>query len=90
MSHNDGSFATDGYQSSQPLSTFTEDPDKILLKFNSISYGKGASIIMMMANFMGEETFNKGIAAYLKKFKYSNADKVVTYRAVLAVLCRQC
>ena len=45
---------------------------------------------MLMANFMGDETFNKGIAAYLKKFKYSNADKVVTYRAVLAVLCRQC
>ena len=72
-------MAADGYESSEPLSSFTEDPDEILLKFDAISYDKGASIIRMMADFMGDKSFCKGIAAYLRKFKYSNADKVPSW-----------
>ena len=55
----------------------TDDPDVILSNFDSISYDKGASIIQMMANFIGTKTFDQGIAAYLNKFKFRNAAKVI-------------
>jgi len=61
------------------LSIETDDPDKILSKFDSISYDKGASVIRMMVNFIGTDTFSDGIRAYLEKYKYSNAAKVISY-----------
>ena len=66
----------DAFESSHPLSIETDDPDKILSKFDSISYDKGASIIRMMENFVGTDVFYEGIRQYLEKFKYQNAAKV--------------
>ena len=54
----------------------TDDPEVILSSFDSISYDKGASIIRMMANFIGIETFNQGLVAYINKHKFGNAAKV--------------
>jgi len=38
--------------------------------FDSISYAKGASIIRMLADFVGEEAFFNGLHNYLSKFKF--------------------
>jgi hypothetical protein len=51
-------------------------PDEINEIFDSISYGKGASVIRMIANFLGLETFNGGITNYLNKHEYANAKQV--------------
>jgi aminopeptidase N len=51
-------------------------PDEITEIFDSISYGKGASVIRMMANFLGLEAFNGGITNYLNLHKYGNAKQV--------------
>jgi aminopeptidase N len=69
-------FVPDALQSSHPVSMITNDPDVILSNFDSISYDKGASIIRMMANFIGSDTFDKGIVAYLNKYKFGNAAKL--------------
>jgi aminopeptidase N len=58
------------------VSIVTDDPGIILSNFDTISYDKGASILRMMANFIGIETFNEGVAAYLNKHKFGNAAKV--------------
>src|SRR3989344_717449 len=42
--------------------------------FDEISYSKGGSVLRMLDNYMGEESFRKGVSNYLKKYKYSNAD----------------
>ncbi|CAH1185996.1 unnamed protein product [Phyllotreta striolata] len=48
-------------------------PEDIRSKFDSISYNKGASIIRMIANVMGESAFKAGLRKYLKTKSYSNA-----------------
>ncbi len=41
--------------------------------FDDISYGKGASLLRMLENYVGEEEFRKGLSNYLRKYAYSNA-----------------
>ena len=69
-------FTSDSLQSSHPISVPVNHPDEINEIFDSISYGKGASVIRMMANFLGLETFNGGITNYLNLHKYGNAKQV--------------
>ena len=48
-------------------------PDEIMENFDSIAYEKGASVVRMMANFMGVDNFNTGITSYLDTYQYDNA-----------------
>lgn len=41
--------------------------------FDAISYSKGCSIIRMLANWLGTESFKRGLHNYLKHFAYKNA-----------------
>ena len=52
------------------------DPEEIPQYFDEIAYNKGASIIRMMANFLGLDIFNKGIHHYLTKHQYGNTKQV--------------
>lgn len=40
--------------------------------FDAISYSKGASVLRMLSQVIGEETFLKGVSIYLKKHLYGN------------------
>lgn len=42
--------------------------------FDPISYSKGASVIRMMQNFLGEKAFKEALKKYLKDFQYKNAE----------------
>ena len=66
----------DSLHSSHPISVPVGHPDAINEIFDSISYGKGASVIRMMANFLGLEAFNTGITDYLNMHKFGNAKQV--------------
>ena len=39
----------------------------------SLYYLKGASVLRMLDNFMGEEPFRKGVRNFLREFEYANA-----------------
>ena len=65
-------FDADGITNSHPISLPVGHPDEINQLFDSISYGKGASIIRMMKHFLGEENFRTGVASYLNEFRYGN------------------
>jgi len=41
--------------------------------FDEISYGKGACILRMIENYIGEKSFRDSIIEFLNKFAYSNA-----------------
>ncbi|XP_026480075.1 puromycin-sensitive aminopeptidase-like [Ctenocephalides felis] len=49
--------------------------------FNDMTYGKGASIIRMLRNFM-EDDFIKGIRCYLKSNKFKNAETADLWNAL--------
>jgi len=65
----------DSLESSHPISIPVNVPNEINEIFDTISYLKGGSVIRMMANYLGVNTFNKGITNYLHANAYGNADQ---------------
>lgn len=63
----------DATLATHPIVQKAENPDQITELFDSITYSKGSSIIRMLADYMGEENFQKGVTNYLNKYKYKNA-----------------
>ncbi len=41
--------------------------------FDGITYSKGAAVIAMIENYVGEETFQRGVQRYLNKYAWGNA-----------------
>ena len=63
----------DAMKTSHPIECTVNHPDEISSIFDAISYAKGASVIRMLSNYLGEDVFMGGIKSYLTKFKYDNA-----------------
>ncbi|XP_039261143.2 aminopeptidase N-like isoform X1 [Styela clava] len=66
-------FDIDALTSSHPLVQEANTPDEITALFDTISYSKGASILRMINDFMGEENFVLGLTHYLNDLSYSSA-----------------
>lgn len=49
------------------------DEDTIQQIFDAVSYSKGGSVLKMLANMVGKDTFLKGVSIYLKAHLYGNA-----------------
>uniref|UniRef100_A0A8C2KU46 Aminopeptidase n=1 Tax=Cyprinus carpio TaxID=7962 RepID=A0A8C2KU46_CYPCA len=68
-------FQVDSLNSSHPLSlqeNYIQTSAEIIDLFDDITYRKGAAVLRMLATFMTEEAFMKGIKTYLDKFQYNN------------------
>jgi puromycin-sensitive aminopeptidase len=63
----------DALKSSHPVEVPVQHSNEISEIFDSISYAKGASIIRMLANYIGMEDFMKGMRLYLTRHAYGNA-----------------
>ncbi len=72
-SETSGAMVGDSLKSTHPIEVEVGKPEEINQIFDEISYGKGASVLRMVASYIGEESFRNGVNAYLKKFSYSNA-----------------
>lgn len=66
-------LSLDGLRSSHPIEVPVKRADEINQIFDAISYEKGSSVLRMLANWLGDETFIKGVSHYLKKHSYGNA-----------------
>lgn len=65
-------FELDALDNSHPIEQAVSNPDEIGQLFDAISYSKGASLIRMLENYIGESIFQKGIQIYIKKHAYKN------------------
>ncbi|XP_034382227.1 thyrotropin-releasing hormone-degrading ectoenzyme-like [Cyclopterus lumpus] len=63
----------DGLSSSHPISQEVEQAADIDRVFDWIAYKKGAALIRMLANVMGQTLFQKGLNDYLLSHMYGNA-----------------
>lgn len=63
----------DSLHNSHPIEVPVNHPSEIEEIFDDISYSKGASIIRMLHNYIGDECFRVGMKNYLEKFAYRNA-----------------
>ena len=50
-----------------------DTPDEINEMFDGISYGKAGAVLLMVENYLGEETFRHGVHKYLAAHLYGNA-----------------
>ena len=63
----------DGLRHSHPIEVEVKHPSEINEIFDAVSYSKGASIIRMLAAFLGEDIFRQGLRLYLTRHQYNNA-----------------
>ncbi|XP_056129079.1 leucyl-cystinyl aminopeptidase isoform X2 [Lampris incognitus] len=65
-------MAKDALNSSHAVSAQVDTPEQVAEMFDSVSYEKGASILLMLNASLPGEQFRKGIIEYLNKFNGSN------------------
>ena len=68
-----GALAEDSYSSTHAIRTQANTPDQILELADEITYGKAADVLRMVEAYVGEETFRRGVNAYLEEHAYGNA-----------------
>lgn len=66
-------FDADSLASARQIRQPIETRHDIFNAFDSITYSKGASVIMTIENWLGEETFQRGIRRYLSEHARGNA-----------------
>jgi puromycin-sensitive aminopeptidase len=71
----------DALNNTHPIEVKVNHPNEIGEIFDEISYSKGASIIRMLAGYIGDDKFRQGLRLYLKKYAYANAETVNLWRA---------
>lgn len=68
-----GALARDCLKNTHPIEVPVKSPDEIEQIFDTISYGKGASILRMIEAYVGKNAFQEGIRHYLSSHAFSNA-----------------
>lgn len=72
----------DALENTHPIEVEVRHPDEIRTIFDAISYEKGASVLLMLQNYLGAEAFRDGLRLYLKRHAYSNTDTVDLWAAL--------
>jgi puromycin-sensitive aminopeptidase len=67
-------MAIDGLSSTRPIEFTVLSPEDARAMFDVLTYEKGASVLRMLEQYLGAERFRKGIAAYLRKHQFANAE----------------
>ena len=63
----------DAQPTTRAIRATADTPAEIDQMFDSISYDKGSEVLLMVENYVGAETFRKGVHAYLTAHEYANA-----------------
>jgi aminopeptidase N len=63
----------DAQPTTRSIRASADTPDEIDQMFDLIAYNKAGAVLLMVENYLGEETFRKGVHAYLAAHEYGNA-----------------
>ena len=69
----DQTLGLDAAPTTRAIRAKAETRDEIEEMFDGISYGKASDVLLTVENYLGPETFRKGVHAYLSAHLYSNA-----------------
>jgi aminopeptidase N len=75
-------MALDARKTSHPIQQPIADEEQANSAFDEITYQKGQSLIRMLENYLGEETFRSGIRSYMANHKYSNTTTADLWEAL--------
>lgn len=62
----------DALKNSHPIEVAVGHPSEVDEIFDTISYSKGASVIRMLHDYIGDEDYRKGMHLYLSRHEYGN------------------
>ncbi len=65
-------LSLDALKNTHPIEVEVGHPAEISEIFDSVSYAKGASVLRMLWQYLGDKDFQKGLQHYLKRHAYSN------------------
>ncbi len=66
----------DIYRDVQSVSVEVNHPDEIMTLFDpAIVYAKGARLLTMLRDYIGEDAFRNGLKSYFKKYAYGNTSR---------------
>jgi aminopeptidase N/puromycin-sensitive aminopeptidase len=68
-----GTLSLDAQKTTRTIRAEANTPDQINEMFDGISYGKAGAMLLMVENYLGEETFRQGVHNYLAAHIYGNA-----------------
>jgi puromycin-sensitive aminopeptidase len=69
-----GALLIDGLQSTRPIEFEVQRPDEARAMFDVLTYQKGAAVLRMLQQYLGEETFRRGVGEYLREHAYANTE----------------
>jgi puromycin-sensitive aminopeptidase len=72
----------DALENTHPIQVAINHPDEIRTIFDAISYEKGASVLLMLHNYLGADNFRDGLRVYLKRHAYANTDTIDLWKAL--------
>ncbi len=73
----------DIYKDVQSVAVDVKHPDEIMTLFDpAIVYAKGARLLTMLYDYLGEDTFRAGLAYYFKHHAYSNTSRHDLWQAL--------
>jgi aminopeptidase N len=75
----------DAQPTTRAIRAKADTPEEINQMFDGIAYGKASDVLLMVENYLGEETFRKGVHAYLSAHEYGNATAEDFWNAQTAV-----
>ena len=64
----------DGLKSTRPIEFPVERPEEAAGMFDVLTYEKGASVLRMLEQYLGEKAFRDGIRLYLRRHEFANAE----------------
>ena len=68
------SMETDALAATRPIEFPVASPEEANAMFDSLTYEKGASVLRMLEQYLGEEAFRLGVSNYLKENAYGNTE----------------
>jgi aminopeptidase N/puromycin-sensitive aminopeptidase len=69
----DRALSLDAQPTTRSIRSKADTPDEINQMFDGIAYGKAGDVLLTVENYLGPETFRKGVHAYLAAHLYANA-----------------
>jgi aminopeptidase N len=69
----DGTLDLDSQPTTHAIRAKADTPAEIGELFDGIAYGKAGAVLAMVENYVGEETFRRGVHNYLAAHLYANA-----------------
>ena len=67
-------FDVDSLEETRPIEYEVISPDDASGMFDLLTYEKGGSVLRMLEQYLGEQSFQNGVKKYLKIHQYSNTD----------------